>query len=196
MKQFLLVAVFMTLLPMVVHATLSKSAQERIEQQFTPAIAHRALKIGVEKLDPSKLKTIVVLKQGGIPAGRAPYFISLGDYDYFPSEIRGDSLYKIRPLRPYTFLPAGTVMIVSKMDYRGNKLFLELLSLNEVNVDNSTHPSRVAARVGVAFDRRTIAQNNTDAIMERLMSWFTPFATQDEAIRFVDKPLSQADDRH
>jgi len=172
-------------------AKMPESIISEVESIFKKADDHDGLHVGSEDPDPSKWQSFVQLKQGGIPAERAPFFIQFGEYDY-----RGVTVYldkqgarKTRRGKPYVYLKTGDVLGLVDVKWYGRKVYFKLLTpevyIPETRVNDKRH-SRVSVMMGFQFPKEWIKKGDPTPIMDAIAKWLVP-TTSPEASN-VDVP--------
>ena len=159
---------------------------QEFEKTYPPAEDHRALWNAYVSPDSSKLRTYVVIMKGGVPAERAAFYISWGDYDYRGTTIDGEKV-STRRGSVYTFLKAGDVMAVSDINHIGRTIYMKLLSpevyIPENRASDKRH-SRVTTAIVFKLPKDIHKADDAGKAMELLGEWFRPFKSFDEAKSF------------
>lgn len=158
------------------------------DENYPSAKWHHGLETAAVKPDFSKIAGYVVLMKGGIPAERAEFYISWGEYDYRGVTIEGDKV-KTRRGSIYTFLKSGDVMAIAKTNKIGRTFYLKLISPDVYIPDNRREDkrhSRVTTAVGIKLPKDVYDSDNTDAALNVFGGWFKPFTNLDDAKAFAD----------
>lgn len=183
-KIFYLV-VFLCLISPNLYASFSKEFKSDFQSRYTPAEPHKGLETAAEPLDYNKIRTFLVIKLGDlIPAERAFYVISPGEYDYRGAEVVGSKI-KTRMGKPYTHLARGTVMALADVVYSGTKVYLKMISLDKIKSDHNAKlkETRVTTMLGFTLPQADIDRRNMQAIYSEVEEWVTPSDSYGEAKR-------------
>jgi hypothetical protein len=191
MKMILRALVMLVVLFMFfpAEARISKELKEAFFARFTPAEPHKGLETGAANLEKEKLKTFVVVERDNvIPAERAFYLISPGEYDYRGALVNGERV-ETRYGQVYTYLPKGTVMAVAGVEYSGDKIYLKLISIKKVQspLFPKKEPTRVTVMLGFKFPKDVIAARDMERIFGEVEGWVKPFPTIEDAVRYSEK---------
>lgn len=177
--QRLLLFVGILTLSSAIYAKLPENVRQQIEAEYAAAVWHRGLESAQEPVDWSLVRDFAVLEVGAIPAEKAFWYITNQDYEYRSSvvDLGKDSL-KTRRGKVYTYLDAGTVMIVSAVKISGNRIFVKLLT-PEIFSPPARHEKR-PSRVGAVLEFKVPKAQRDDgaAIVTALQSWIKPFETR------------------
>ena len=191
MKRFFICFILIVgFLPSALAKEPSKIWQE-FEKIYVPADYHYALVSAHENLDPQKLRGFVVVMKDGIPAERAPFYISWGDYDYRGVTINGEKV-TTRTGSAYAHLKAGDVMAISDIDHLGKTLYMKLISpeiyIPKDKAEKKRH-SRVTNQILFKVPKDVFKQDDAPKAVELLGEWFKPFQNINDAKVYVDKSL-------
>ncbi|MBU4484254.1 hypothetical protein KKA47_02405 [bacterium] len=165
---------------------IPENLKKDIESMYRPATPHRGLDSAYEELDLSKINTYVVLKQGGIPAEKASWYITWSDYDYRPVRIKDDKV-KTRSGSVFAYLKAGDVLAVSYVEYASKFVYLKLITpqIYKPSVAKEKKYSRVTAMLGFQFPKNVISNADSKTILKKLNEWVEPFNTKKEAEEYA-----------
>ncbi|MBI2342725.1 MAG: hypothetical protein HYV02_00050 [Deltaproteobacteria bacterium] len=177
-------------MPALARGGIDQSLRNAIDTEFPPARPHRGLLTAQAAIEPQKVNTYVVLLRGGIPAGKAEFFITNQEYDYRASviDVATESI-STRRGKVYAYLPVGQVMLVAETKYSHRTVYLKLLSASvyEGRRLSEKHPSRVATMVGFTLPREMVTQRDRDAALAALTKWVRPFHSLDAAMAFAEE---------
>jgi hypothetical protein len=102
---------------------------QAIQETYAPAIWNEGLETAYVSPDPAKFRNFVVVMAGGMAAERARRFITWAEYDYRGVTIDvAKETMKNRRGGTYTYLQAGDVMAVAKLDKMGNTVYVSYTS--------------------------------------------------------------------
>ena len=176
---------------------LAKKAQkiwEEFQKIYPPAEMNYGLERASVAPDPKKWGGFVVLMKGGIPAQRAAFYISWGDYDYRGVTIDGDEI-KTRRGSVYTFLQKGDVLAMADVDHLGRTLYMKLITPDiyiPENRKSQKRHSRVTCEIAFKLPKDIYKSDDANAAMNLLEGWFKPFKTQEAAKEFSQNMFSTA----
>jgi hypothetical protein len=191
MKRMMLgvLATLAFMLPNFAHAD-SDVLLAAVEGTYQPAAYTKALDTAHYDLDPSTLRTFVVLEKGGVPAERARFFLEWQEYDYrgVTIDLKGDGSISTRRDDPYCYLQRGDVFAVAGTKYFNNTIYLKLIS-NKVYMPETKradeHYSRVTVMLGFKFPSSVIKSGDVQAVLAAIGEWLKPFANVDEAEKYA-----------
>ncbi|MBI4239031.1 MAG: hypothetical protein HY696_11550 [Deltaproteobacteria bacterium] len=169
-------------------AKFSPDLSTAIENQYTPAVAHKGLLSAQQPLEAAKLRGFVVLLQGGIPAEKAYWYVTNQDYEYRPMVVDvATGRMKTRRGTVFTYLDRGQVMLIAGVSYVGNTVYLKLLSpeVYRPTAKNERHPSRVATMLGVKFPAAQLKAGDAPSLLATLEQWAKPFPDRATAEAFA-----------
>jgi len=193
MKRCVTILILM-LIPAVSNASFSKEFKRSFENTFRPAVYHKGLETAAYPLDISKINTFVVIEQDKIiPANRAFYFLFPSDYDYIGAVIDTEKNELIRRRKDiYTYLPKGTIMGVTSVEYSGRTVYLKLISLQEIGSTNNPgeQATKVTVMLGFKFNKETIKGVDAEPAIQMIKKWLVPFANYSEAANYANKILT------
>lgn len=190
---FILISVAVFILSGVhAFAASSDKIMEVINKVFMSADPHKALNDAYAPPDMSKIHSFVVIEKGGIPAERAEYYISWGNYDYRGVKINTSKDDELTTRRGdvYTYLQRGDVMNVIDVSRIGRTIYFKLMS-NDVyvpeNRKNEKHHSRVTVTLEFEFSKDFFTNDNEDAVLAKISEWIKPFGSLGDAKEYSEK---------
>lgn len=180
-------ALVFVFLPLTASAKKTQKIWDEFVKNYQKAEWHYGLERAYEAPNPAKLKGYVVLVKGGLPAERAAFYISWGDYDYRGVTIDGEKVTTRRGA-PYTYLQKGDVLAIADTDRIGRTLYLELITADVYVPENrkgDKHHSRVTLQVCYKLPKDVYESDDPQRAMELLGEWLKPFASVDDAKNFA-----------
>lgn len=169
-------------------AKVSDETKQQFLSKFTPAVPHWALENGHEAPSPDKLRGYVVMMKGGVPTGRAYWFMTMAEYEYRPVDVVNDELKTYRG-KPYVHLMPGQVMLISDVSFSNRMIYLKLLSPNILVPGDrkEKHPSRASVMIGFKLPEEAMDNANMDEIYKTVEQWVRPFQDSSSASQFAMK---------
>jgi hypothetical protein len=182
---------FMVLVFAFASADLWAKGTSRIKDEFStaypPAIWYEGFESAYNAPDLSRVKGYVVVMKGGLPAQRAAFYISWGDYDYRGVTIDGDKVSTRRD-SVYAFLNKGDVLAITDTDSLGRTLYMKLMTPEVYIPENRAslkHHSRVTLEACFKLPKDVFKADDPAKAMELLGEWFKPFKSYEEAKSFA-----------
>lgn len=169
-------------------AAVSGEIRQAVRAVYAPAVAHRGLETAQDPVDPNKIRTFVVLAQGGIAAAKAEWYVQNQDYDFRPVVMDlATGGVKTRRGKVYTYLERGQVMLLVDTLFSGNTVYFKLLSADVYTppVRPEPHPSRVGTLLGLKFPRRMLRGADPRTVLDQIESWLRPFSDRTAADVFA-----------
>lgn len=190
MRKTFLIFLCATFISIPVVAKDSKIKQMMAEN-FPKAETSKGLQYAGEPLDPGTLKGFVVVKQGGIAAQMARYFIDWDEYDYRGVQVDvPDGKVSTRRDPVYTYLKKGDILAVVDVKYFGRIIYLKLITpdiyIPETRMQEKRH-SRVTLTLGFKMPSEFFKQDDADAVMNAIKCWVEPFKSLNDAESFASK---------
>lgn len=185
-KRTLLSVLLILLVAAPLWAKIPQDVQALIEGTFVAAAPHAGLLSSQEPLQKRYIRGYVTLVQGGIPAAKADWFITNQDYEYRASimDVQSGAI-RSRRGGAYTYLDAGTVLLIAAVEYSGNTVYLKLLTPDVYDPPgrHEKHPSRVSSMVGFKFPKAMAG--DADAMLAELTQRVRPFNDRTSAEAFA-----------
>lgn len=147
-----------------------------IQDVFTPAVQNRSLVSSQLNLDMSKVRGYAVIKQHGIPAGQAYWFITRQDYEYRPYVIK-NNVGKTYLGKVEITLEPGTIMVISNVALFQHTVQLRLLSKDVITEkgDKATRrDTRAATALTFKFHDLQMSAADAATILSKIEEYVAP----------------------
>ncbi len=189
-KKITIITILLLAVSFNASAKKGEKIWDDIKMTYPPATKTRGLETAAVNLDPATLKGFVVIMKGGIPAERAAYYhIGWGDYYYRAVTIEKNDEAKTIRGKIYTFLQAGDVMAVSRIEKIGRKIYIRLISpdiYTPINRSQDKHVSRVTVSMDFKIPSNIYKADDSKAALDFIANWIQPFKDLSEAKAFGD----------
>ncbi len=171
-------------MPLPVLAKYKEPVRRSVLQLFQPAIPHRGLKTAQAPLEMDKIRSFVVLVQGGLAAERAYWFITNQEYNFHPVVVDiAKGAIKSRRGKVATYLDRGTIMALVDVKFSGSTIYFRLLSV-DVQGDTGAKrapPSRVGLLLGLKLPANIAKSAEAAVILKNIEQWIVPYQSYAEA---------------
>lgn len=188
MRRFPIIIMILSLgLASPAWAKVSDPVRKAVAAEYLAAVEHPGLHSAQEPLEPGHLRGFVTLIQGGIPAAKADWFVTNQDYEYRPVVVDvATNTLRSRRGKIYTFLDTGQVMLIAGLQYSGNTVYLQLLSVEPFTptAREERHPSRVGVMLGFKLPKAMLAGDGAE-VLQALQAWVRPFPDRAGAEAFA-----------
>lgn len=173
----------MILVPLTICAKGPSNIRLELEATYPPSIWYKGFEDAHDAPDLSRIKSYVVLEKGGLPAERAAFYISWGDYDYRGVTIDGDKI-STRRGTIYTYLQKGDILAVTDTDMIGRTVYLKLMTpeiYRPENREGQKRFSRVTLQACFKIPKDVYKADDAQGAVALLGDWFRPFKNYDDA---------------